>query len=64
MNDIKRKTCKCETKINAALKEFNTCLSKTLTLNFTTGNSKSYISIATEKIDTKKRGTAKKLLAT
>lgn len=60
----KSKVCTCVDKVNEKLKDYNTILSKTLILNFTTGKANTNISIATEKIDVKKRGKAKTVLAT
>lgn len=61
---IAASACDCVEKVDAKLAEFNTRLSRSLALNFATGQASTHISIATEKVDTKKRGSAKKVWIT
>ncbi len=57
-------SCNCVEKVDAKLAEFNTKLCRSLALDFSTGEASTHISIATEKIDTKKRGPAKTVWVT
>lgn len=51
--------CKCVEQVDAKLAEFNTKLSRSLALDFSAGSASTHLSIATTKIDPKKRGSAK-----
>jgi hypothetical protein len=57
------KECNCIEQVNDQLKPYNTRVVRELSLNFTTGKSRMLLLIPTEKIDSKKRGHAKTVVA-
>ena len=59
----KPRTCKCIDRLNADLAEFNTELDLVHSINFTNGSSRDWIQLATRKIDSKKRGKPKAVVA-